>query len=227
MTAATERFHESRRRLWLDELRQDFRSARRNLVRYPVVAIVAVLSLGAGIGATAASLTIRDVIFQNPPPLYAEPEQLSKVQVDRQDRPIRPMGSYVPADLYRDLARHDRAHRSPRLDVRREACSDVRMADRVEPTRDARGHRQLLQRARRRPGHRTRVLHRAATRAESARPSSATGCGRTGSADGADAIGATIWIDNRPHTVIGVMPRRFWFSELNDPVWTLLEPEHG
>ena len=88
------------RRLWLDELRQDFRAAARNLVRYPVVAIVAVLSLGAGIGATAASLTIRDVIFQNPPPLYVEPQQLSKVQVNRRDRPIRPMGSSVPGDLY-------------------------------------------------------------------------------------------------------------------------------
>src|SRR6185503_3460732 len=91
VTAATERFHESRRILWLDELRQDFHAARRNLVRYPSVATVAVLSLGAGIGATAASLTIRDVIFQNPPPLYAEPQQLSRIQVNRQDRPIRPM----------------------------------------------------------------------------------------------------------------------------------------
>ena len=70
------RAHESRRRRWLDELRQDVRSARRNLVRYPVVAIVAVLSLGAGIAATAAALTIRDVFFQNPPPLYVDPDRL-------------------------------------------------------------------------------------------------------------------------------------------------------
>ena len=39
-----------------------------------------------------------------------------------------------------------------------------------------------------------------------------------------DAIGQTVWIDNQPHTVIGVMPRRFWFSELGDPIWTLLDP---
>ena len=100
VTAVTERFYESRRRLWLDELHQDFRAAWRNLARYPVVAVVAVLSLGAGIGATAASLTIRDIIFQNPPPLYQRPEQLSKVQVARQDRPIRPIGADVPGDLF-------------------------------------------------------------------------------------------------------------------------------
>ena len=89
VTAATERFHESRRSWWLDAIRQDFRAARRNLIRYPIVAIVAVLSLGAGIGATTASLTIRDVLFQNSPPLYVDPLGLSRIQVNRQDRPIR------------------------------------------------------------------------------------------------------------------------------------------
>src|SRR4029453_9312905 len=80
----------------LDGTRQASRAARRNLIRYPIVAIVAVLSLGAGIGATTASLTIRDVVFQNPPPLYLNPRRLSRIQVNRQDRPIRPVGSYVP-----------------------------------------------------------------------------------------------------------------------------------
>src|SRR5688572_9917131 len=100
VTAATERFYEAKRRLWLDELRQDFHAARRNLIRYPVVSIVAVLSLGAGIGATAAGLTVRDMLFQNPPPLYNEPEQLSKIQVSRLDRPFRPTGGFVPGDLF-------------------------------------------------------------------------------------------------------------------------------
>jgi len=40
-----------------------------------------------------------------------------------------------------------------------------------------------------------------------------------------DVVGATLWINEQPHTVIGVMPRRFWFSELNDPVWTMLDPD--
>ena len=100
LTLARERYYEAGRRLWLDHLVQDLRAAARSLVRYPVVAAVAVLSLGAGIASTAASLTIRDIVFQNPPPLYRDPQQLSRVQVNRQDRPIRPAGSYVPGDLY-------------------------------------------------------------------------------------------------------------------------------
>ena len=220
VTAATEHFHESRRSWWFDELRQDFRAARRNLVRYPIVAIVAVLSLGAGIGATAASLTIRDVIFENPPPLYVEPQQLSKIQVNRQDRPIRPLGSYVPADLF------TRWRDAPGLTMAaaevREGVSDVRIGDRIEPTRiravtaDLFGVLGVAPEIGRgfsssHAGDPQAILsHRLWQDWFGGRP---------------DAVGATIWINNQPHTVAGVMPRRFWFSEMNDPVWTLLEPQ--
>jgi hypothetical protein len=100
VTSTRERYYEAGRRLWLDHLTQDLRAAARSLVRYPVVTVVAVLSLAAGIAATAASLTLRESIFQNPPPLYRDPQQLSKVQVNRRDRPIRPAGSFVPGDVY-------------------------------------------------------------------------------------------------------------------------------
>src|SRR5690349_3221864 len=100
VTRVRERHYEAGRRLWLDHLLQDVRAAARTVIRYPVVAAVAVLSLGAGIAATAASLTLRDIVFQNPPLLYRAPHQLSKLQVNRQDRPIRPAGSFVPGDLY-------------------------------------------------------------------------------------------------------------------------------
>jgi predicted permease len=219
VTAATERFHESRRILWLDELRQDFHAARRNLVRYPIVATVAVLSLGAGIGATAASLTIRDVIFENPPPLYAEPQQLSRIQVNRQDRPIRPIGSYVPADLFMKW----RSALGPSIaaaDVR-EGVSDVRIGDRVEPTRIRAVTADLFT-----------VLGVSPEVGRAFSTNNAIGPQAILSyrlwqdwfAGRREAIGATVWINNQPHTVIGVMPRRFWFSEMNDPVWTRLEP---
>ena len=220
VTVATERFYESRRVWWLDELRQNFHAARRNLVRYPIVAIVAVLSLGAGIGATAASLTVRDVIFQNPPPLYVEPRQLSKIQVIRQDRQFRPMGGYVPADLFTRW----RSAMGPSMGAAaaQEGVSDVRLPDRIEPTRIRAVTADLFT-----------VLGVAP---EIGRTFSSRSTGDPQAilsyrlwqdwfAGRPDAIGATIWINNQPHTVTGVMPRRFWFSEMNDPVWTLLEPQ--
>ncbi len=38
-----------------------------------------------------------------------------------------------------------------------------------------------------------------------------------------DVVGTSILIDGRPHTVIGVMPRRFWFESMDGPVWTRLD----
>ena len=223
VAAVTERFHESRRRLWVDELRQDFHSARRNLVRYPVVAVVAVLSLGAGIGATAASLTVRDIIFQNPPPLYQRPEQLSKIQVAGQDRPIRPIGAYVPGDLFQMW----RSAIGPSIAAsveRRERLTDVRTADRAEPARIRSVTANLFT-----------VLGVAPEAGRFFSAEDESGAGTRPAILSyrlwaqwfdrrPDAIGQTVWIDSQPHTVIGVMPRRFWFSELGDPIWTLLDP---
>jgi putative ABC transport system permease protein len=220
VTAATERFYESRRRLWLDELRQDFHGAWRNLVRYPIVAIVAILSLGAGIGATAASLTVRDVVFQNPPPLYVDPQQLSKIQVTRQDRPFRPIGGYVPADLFIRW----RGALGPSIaagDVR-EGVSDVRLADRIEPTPIRAVTADLFNLLGVAP-----EIGRGFSSSPGSDPQAILShrLWQDWFAGRRDAIGATIWINNQPHTIVGVMPRRFWFSAMNDPVWTLLEPQ--
>lgn len=38
-----------------------------------------------------------------------------------------------------------------------------------------------------------------------------------------DVVGTTLWIDNQPRTVIGVMPERFWFSAMDAPVWIPLD----
>jgi putative ABC transport system permease protein len=47
----------------VDEAMQDLRYAARSLTKYPIACGVAVVSLAGGIGATAATLTIRDVVF--------------------------------------------------------------------------------------------------------------------------------------------------------------------
>jgi hypothetical protein len=99
VAAAKERFYESQRRLWLDHLLQDVRVAARNLLKYPMSSLVAVVSLAGGIGATTVTLIIRDVVFRKPPALYRDAAQLSRVQVGSPDRPIRGVGNPVPARL--------------------------------------------------------------------------------------------------------------------------------
>ncbi|HLG56059.1 MAG TPA: ABC transporter permease [Vicinamibacterales bacterium] len=221
LTSAHERFYESRRLLWLDQLGQDLRAGARSLRRYPVAAAVALLSLGAGIGATTASLTIRNVLFENSPPLYERPEQLSKIQVEREDRLIMPIASYVPGDLYVAWRGSSGVPMAASMLLR--GPRDVRTAERVEATPIRRVTADFF------PLLGVRPLIGNVFPAQS---------GQAGEShavlsyslwqqwfDGRpDAVGTTIWIDNRPHVVIGVMPERFWFSEMSSPIWTLLEP---
>src|SRR6476620_6789954 len=101
VAAAEERYYEARRTPWLDHLRQDVRAAARSIVRYPVAALVAVVSLAFGIGATTTTLMVRDAVFRNPPRLYREPAALSLLLVARPDRAggIYPYESTVPGTV--------------------------------------------------------------------------------------------------------------------------------
>jgi putative ABC transport system permease protein len=220
--AARERFYESRRVLWLDHLWQDLRAAARSVTKYPVACAVAVISLAGGIGATTATLTIREVVFRRAPALYHDPAQLSRVQVGSPDRPITPIGNRVHGLLYavwRDALPGSTLAASTVARVR-----DVRTSDRLEtvPVRSVT------------PAFFTVLGVDAAL----GRTLSDATIGTTGPAPAvlshrlweilfdrsADALGATIWIEGRPHVVVGIMPERFWFSTMDSPVWTPLEP---
>src|SRR5262245_132149 len=62
VTRAREDYRERRRLSALDHLGQDLRGALRGIRRYPIAALVAVLSLGAGIGATTVTLSVRNIL---------------------------------------------------------------------------------------------------------------------------------------------------------------------
>jgi putative ABC transport system permease protein len=223
VTAARERFYEAGRFLWLDHLRHDLRCAIRNIRRYPAAAIVAVASLGAGIGATTVTLTVRDTIFYKPPPLYQDAGELSKIQLGRQDRPVMPLGSNIPASLYRSWSEALGPAIAGSLVPR--GVRDVRTIDRAPEPVPVRAiapelfamlgvraeiGRTLSGWSPGTPGPTPAVIsYRVWQRIFDARP---------------DIIGQNIWIEQQPHTVVGVMPKRFWFSDMNSPIWTPLDP---
>ena len=217
MTAARERFYESRRWLWWDQARQDLHGAVRSVARHPVVAIVAVLSLATGIGATTMTLIVRDTIFHKPPPAYGRPQQLSRIQVGRPDRPITPEGGYVPGELFETWS-HTLGPALAAVTAPR-GLKDVRTADRADtlPIRSATTALFSVLDV-------TPILGTtfAPSPPSTSNPPAAMLSYRVWQRlfDGrADVIGRELWIENRPYTVAGVLPERFWFSEMNAPIW--------
>ena len=222
VTVVRERFYESGRLLWLDHLIQDLRCAARNMRRYPVASLVAVLSLAAGIGATTVTLTMRDVIFRKLPRTYQHPEQLSKIQVGSPASPIMPVGNPVPVALYQrwreTMGPSIAAYTS--LGVR-----EIRAADRTAsvPVRAVTPELFAILGVAPSPGASFSASAHSRQRPAAGR-SSAIGCGRSSSTSAPDVIGRVVWIDDEAHTVIGVMPERFWFSDMDSPIWTALDP---
>jgi hypothetical protein len=63
VTAAHERFHESRRILWLDDLLHDLRYVLRGMGHNPGFTLAAVLTLALGMGANTAIFSLIDVVL--------------------------------------------------------------------------------------------------------------------------------------------------------------------
>ena len=63
-----------------------------------------------------ATLTVRNVLFQNPPPLYPDPGQLSRVQVGTPQQPAPAAGQPCSLGARQDLARRSDWGRHRRVD---------------------------------------------------------------------------------------------------------------
>src|SRR5919198_5234060 len=107
---------------------QDFIHAFRNMRKYPIACVVAILSLAAGIGATSAMLTIRNAVFRNPPPLSPHPEELLEVFMPTPERTYRAAVSAGVFSLWAD----DTGMLAGIAAARPAITRDVRMTDNSE-----------------------------------------------------------------------------------------------
>jgi putative ABC transport system permease protein len=219
LTHDPEQFYEPRRVLWWDHIRQDVRLAIRSIVMSPVACLVAVVSLAGGIGATTATLTLRNAIFYNAPPLYAQPSELSRVEISTPER--RRAG--VPGSLYETWIADD-VWRGRMAAATAPRGSEIRVGDRVE-TRPIRAATADLFGVLGVPLAMGRSFP-VTPETSGAPPLIVSFAVWQTLFDGrADVIGTTVWLDQRPHTIIGVTPERFWFGSLQAPLWTHLPRE--
>ena len=84
---------------WVEDARRDAALAVRLLLRHPIVAVTAVLSLAIGIGANSAIFTVANALLYRAPAGVAEADRLVDLGIGRPD------GGFNPASYptYRDI----------------------------------------------------------------------------------------------------------------------------
>ena len=75
---------------WLEDGRRDAALAVRMLLRHPIVAVTAVLSLAIGIGANSAIFTVANALLYRAPAGVTEPERLVDLGIGRPDGGFNP-----------------------------------------------------------------------------------------------------------------------------------------
>lgn len=189
----------------IEKLLTDGKYGLRVLKKNPVFALVGILTLALGIGASTAIFSVVDGILLRPLP-YDEPDELAVVWADytRRDGPVREWLSYP------------NYHEAAELDVFEDLATYLGW----QPTLTGEGPPEMIQGARVSHGFFSRVLRvspelgRGFTPADDepgAAPVVLLSHGLWSSLFGADpdVVGRTLVLDDEPHTVIGVMPQGF------------------
>ncbi|HEY7055483.1 MAG TPA: ABC transporter permease [Vicinamibacterales bacterium] len=212
---AQEHFYESRRILWVDALLRDVRHTMRGAQRNPGFAVLAILTLALGIGANTAIFSVVRAVLLRPPP-YAGADRIVRIYEEAPGAPdgMRPLGLtkdeldllgksswtlthvgiYLPSTM--TLSGGGEAVRMTGMQISPELVAMLGVGPALGrifgPHEDA-------------PMDRLVVLSYSAWQ-------------RRFSSD-VDVIGRAVMLDGNPYTVIGVMPRGFYFPDPDTEYW--------
>jgi putative ABC transport system permease protein len=199
-----------------DILRQDLRSARRTIARNPGFALTVVMVASLGIGATTAAYSITDHVLLRPLP-FADYERLVKLWQNDRAHGRNPLS---PAN-YRDWKRMSTAFES----MAAYRSLSVNLVGSGEPERleGAAVTAELFPMLGVPP-----ILGRGFTSEDDRHGAPGTlvlSYRFWQAAYGGDAgvLGRQVRLDDRPYTIIGVMPREFHFPRRDAEIWTAMQ----
>jgi putative ABC transport system permease protein len=217
-----ERVRDVRVGAWFDLLRQDTRFAVRTLRRRPGFAIIAVLTLGFGMGATTAIFSLIDSVLVRPLP-FREPQRLTMIwemiprfNVPRVEAsPLNYVDWQQKAQSFEELAGYVNGFRNLTDAGVPERLAAVQVTSNLLPTL---GVNPLIGRWFAKPEGSPGQTDVAIL---------SYGLWQDRFSGDAGIVGQTIRLDGRPHLVVGVMPRGFQFPREGIQVWTPLDYRAG
>ena len=191
---------------FMESIASDIRYALRTIRRSPGVVLIAVISLGIGIGANAAIFSAVDVFMFRPLP-YPDAEQLVDVHVRNDERGWMQVSQSIPDFL-------DIRADSKTLEAAGSYGSSFNLATRDRPER-VRGERvswNLFQVLRTQP-----ALGRSFTPEEEQDGNRVAivsdGLWNRHFGHSPDVLGETLFLDGEAYTLVGVMPPKFWLGQ--------------
>ena len=198
---------------WLMEIAQDGSYAVRMLRRQPLFTSAAIVTLALGIGANTAVFSVVEAVLLRPLP-YPAPDRVERVGWYWNDRGPA-IGAMAP---YKYQYLRDHARTFEHLAVWQAATRDLGLRGAAGPKSVVRVSNEFFSVVGSQP-----ALGRTFTDAEQ-QPGAADvavltdACWAAQFGRDPSVLGQTLLLDERPHTVVGVMPQAFAFPELSAPV---------
>jgi putative ABC transport system permease protein len=224
ITLTQERFYESRRVMWLDNLRRDARLALRTLAKGRAFTTAAILTLVLGVGATTAIATIVDSILLKPLP-YPDSDRIVQVISYRTEGRATVRSASMARPFILGLRERSRSfselgvfdsfsnitRRRLSMTVAGRFGAGELYGTRISPQLLALlGVRAQIGRALL-PGDERPERNRLILLSDRA--------WRTEYVGDAGILGSSLVIDGQPYTLIGIMPREFAFPDPQTDFW--------
>jgi len=197
----------------MDRIWQDIKYSFRSLRRGGLLIVIAILSLGVGIGSVTTIFTAVDVFMLRPLP-YPDSQDLLSIYTTNQDRGWMWVSFSVP-----DFVDFREQSQAMDVAVSRGASFNLSEGDRPERAQGRRLSSNWLRVLGVQP-----ALGRGFTEEEEIEGRDQVALishGLWQRRFGADPeiLGSNILLDGEPHTIVGVMPTDFWYQSVFDDIW--------